>query len=106
MYALELPAQILQMTLLTGWNLGDVRVTQGVVDCCDSSCFDLDGFLSRHMAGDYGLVGEDAEDNRKTTASRIEGRTFTSLFQLRSDCLKVVTYSGHATTVVCLSSED
>lgn len=56
-----------------GWNLGDVRITDGVQNLCDSNSMgelSIGDLLEAHFRGDYGLVNEDATDIARTRQAK------------------------------------
>lgn len=89
-----------------GWNLGDVRITSGVMNAVEEGKLGVEQLLVRHFAGDYGVINSDPIDLRRTSCARLENRSFTSLYIQGAYCIKVVTHPSLDQTVVCLARED
>jgi hypothetical protein len=102
------PEDLFSMLYVPGWNLGDVRVTDGVQNLCESSIGELSigNLLEAHFRGDYGLVNGDATDIARTRQARTEGRSFTGIWQHGNDIIKIVTIPSHRATTLCLLLED
>jgi hypothetical protein len=103
------PEDLFAKLYVPGWNLGDVRITDGVQNLCDSNSMgelSIGDLLEAHFRGDYGLVNEDATDIARTRQAKIEGRSFTGIWQFGNDVMKIITIPSHRSTTVCLLLED
>lgn len=106
MYAMHLPPDVAKALVTSDWNLGDVFITDRVLDASEDEGLLVEPLLFRHFGGDYGLISEDPVDSRRIVAARLEGRSFTSLFRHGEELVKVVTHPAQSRTVVCLACED
>lgn len=106
MYAFHIPEHAAAVMVSRCWDLGDIFITHGASDLIEHGNVEVGLLLMRHWAGDYGLVSEDEQDQRRNTVNRVEGRRFTSLFDAGEACVKVVTQPTLRQTVVCLLRED
>jgi hypothetical protein len=108
MFAFELPEEAARMTVGPDWNLGSLCVTHGVADFLDKFAHELhlDASLRRHLAGDYGLLSERAEDQRRTDDCRRRGVQFKSMYQWNEQAVCIATDPLQGNTIVCLAEED
>lgn len=106
MYAFTIPADIARSAVSPLWNLGDICVTEATSRYIQTYGLDTGYYLMRHLAGDYGVVYEHADDRRRTDEARRAGRTFASVFRLMDQSLNVVTVPLLGQTIIRLSTED
>lgn len=118
-------ADILQESLPNkGFGLGKIKLTEAIDDFCgftlieslDDECIEdamplhgidvIYSILILHLMGNYGIYSCDKIDHERITESRARGGAFSSLHEIQSNFIKIVTNPLWGTTTVCLLQED
>lgn len=84
--------------------LGQIVATPGAIDALAASGENAAAYLSRHTAGDFGVIDE--EDRRLNLEAIEQGERILSAYVLKSgERLWVITEATRASTCILLPSE-